>query len=223
MGLPAHDHDLGAAGREARRAKGEETGAGAFGYSVAIAAKEGEYALIGGSSDKEGIGAAWVFLRSGTTWTQQGAKLVAKSGEETGSGSFGKSVAISAAGEYALIGAPDDNSGIGAAWVFLRSGTTWTQQGAKLVAKSGEETGNGEFGYSVAMASKEGQYALIGAPGDKEDTGAAWVFLRSGTTWTQQGAKLTGTGETGAGPVRRQRGDLRRGRILADGRLRGQR
>ena len=85
-----------------------------------------------------------MFLRSGTTWTQQGAKLVAKSGEETGAGEFGSSVAVAGKeGQYALIGAPGDKEGIGAAWVFLRSGTTWTQQGAKLVAKSGEETGNG--------------------------------------------------------------------------------
>ena len=178
---------------------GEETGDGAFGYSVAISAEKGEYALIGAFDDKEGIGAAWVFLRSSTTWTQQGAKLVPKSGEEIGSGSFGRSVAISAKGEYALMGAPDDNAGVGGAWVFLRSSTTWTQQGAKLVAKSGEEIGTGEFGYSVAIASKEGNYALIGAPGDKEGVGAAWVFLRTTTTWAQQGAKLTGSGETGVG------------------------
>ena len=80
------------------------------------------------------MGAAWVFPREvATTWTQQ-AKLTAKSGEEIGKGEFGKSVALSATGEYALIGAPDDKEGIGAAWVFLRESgkTTWAQQGAKL-------------------------------------------------------------------------------------------
>ena len=248
---------------------GEETGAGEFGTSVALAAKEGNTALIGGPGDKEGIGAAWVFTRTGTTWTQQGAKLVAKSGEETGEGVFGDSVALSAEGDTALIGGPGDKEGTGAAWVFTRSGTTWTQQGAKLVAKSGEETGAGEFGASVALSAKEGNTALIGAPGDNsgsrrgvglhalehdldpagreahrkrrragagqfgqsvalssegntalmggpddtKDIGAAWVFTRSGTTWTQQGEKLTGA-KRSAENRRQRRIRLQRGALL---------
>ena len=115
----------------------EEAGAGEFGTSVALSEK-GEYALIGGSGDNNGMGAAWVFLRESgkTTWAQQ-AKLTAKSGEEIGKGEFGKSVSLSATGEYALIGAPGDKEGIGAAWVFLRESgkTTWAQQGAKLIPK----------------------------------------------------------------------------------------
>ena len=116
---------------------------------------------------------------------------------------FGESVAISAEGVYGLIGAPLDKEGTGAGWVFMRSSTTWTQQGAKLVAKSGEETGFGEFGASVAIAAKEGNYALFGAPLDNTGVGAAWVFMRSSTTWTQQGAKLTGTARA-ARPLRRR-------------------
>ena len=48
---------------------------------------------MGGPGDKEGAGAAWVFLRSGTSWAQQGKKLTG--GEESGAGEFGESVAIS--------------------------------------------------------------------------------------------------------------------------------
>ena len=91
-------------------------------------------------------------------------------------------------GEYALIGGPGNNStGVGAAWVFLRTTTTWAQQ-AKLTAKSGKRPATGEFGYSVALAAKEGELRAVGAPDDKEGIGAAWVFLRSSTTWAQQGA-----------------------------------
>ena len=178
---------------------GEETGAGEFGSSVALAATKGEYALVGAPGDKEKIGAAWVFLRTGTTWAQQGAKLVAKAGEETGAGEFGKSVALSPDGVYGLMGAPGDKESIGAAWTFLRTGTTWAQQ-AKLVAKAGEETGAGSFGYSVALSAEveSKTYALIGAPNDNANVGTAWVFLRTTTTWTQQ-AKLVATGETGTG------------------------
>ena len=170
----------------------EASGIADFGYAVALSEK-GEYALIGGLADKEGAGAAWVFLRSGTEWKQQGKKLTG--GEETGEGEFGESVAISGSGEYALIGGPGDNKEAGAAWVFLRTGTEWKQQGKKLTGS--EETGEGQFGFSVAIASAKGEYALIGGPGDNKEAGAAWVFLRSGTTWAQQGKKLTGGGESG--------------------------
>jgi len=169
--------------------RGEE---GGFGFSAALS-PGGEYALIGGPSDSGKVGAAWVFTRSGSTWTEQGPKLTGK--EEAGAGEFGWSVALSEKGEYALIGGPSDNGGVGAAWVFTRSGTTWTQQ-ARLTGK--EEAGQGDFGWSVALASKEGNYAAIGAPFNNKDVGAAWVFTRSGTTWTQQ-AMLTGKEEVGEG------------------------
>jgi hypothetical protein len=170
-----------------------------FGVSVALSA-DGKTALIGGSLDRDGVGAAWVFTRSGSTWTQQGPKLTAN--DETNSGEFGGSVALSADGNTALIGGDVDNpisatnntDGVGAAWVFTRSGSTWTQQGPKLTAN--DETGMGQFGGSVAL-SPDGNTALIGGLHDNNRVGAAWVFTRSGSTWTQQGSKLTGAGETG--------------------------
>ncbi len=176
---------------------GGESGAGDFGESVALSSN-GNTALIGAPFD-DGVGAVWVFTRSGSTWTQQGSKL--KGGEEIGEGTFGLAVALSAEGNTALIGGYKDNKqpsqhGIGAAWVFTRSGSTWTQQGPKLTG--GEEIGAGDFGYSVALSSG-GDTALIGGFNDNGEIGAAWVFTRSGTTWTQQGPKLTGSEERGAG------------------------
>jgi hypothetical protein len=169
------------------------TGEGEFGESVALSA-DGDTALIGGPTDNAGKGAAWVFTRSGSTWTQQGEKLTGAG--ETGEGTFGESVALSADGGTALIGGLRDNSRAGAAWVFTRSGSTWTQQGEKLTG--GGETEEGRFGSTVAL-SEHGDTALIGGPTDNSRAGAAWVFTRSGSTWTQQGEKLTGTSETGAG------------------------
>ena len=103
-----------------------EIGEGEFGNSVALSA-EGKDALLGGPGDRgEHVGAAWVFTRTGTTWTQQGEKLTAKSGEEIGEGEvggkgqFAYSVALSPDGNTALIGAPNDNDGVGAAWIFTR-------------------------------------------------------------------------------------------------------
>ena len=109
---------------------------------------------------------------------------------EVGHATFGYSVAISADGDTALIGAPRDNGGAGAAWVFTLSGSTWSEQ-QKLTAPTtgaGAEIGNGAFGYSVALspplALGTAQTAVIGAPDDNGNVGAAWVF----TLWAAPGA-----------------------------------
>jgi hypothetical protein len=137
----------------------------------------------------------------GTTYTlavdpfiQQGEKLTGSA--ESGEGEFGNSAALSGDGNTALIGAPDDSGGLGAAWVFTRSGSSWTQEGAKLTGRG--EIGRGSFGNSVALSS-DGNTIMIGAPEDDHGVGAVWVFTRSGSSWTQQGAKLTGRGEIGQG------------------------
>jgi hypothetical protein len=172
------------------------TGSGAIGaeFGVAVAlSDDGNTALIGGFTDNELVGAAWVFTRSGSTWTQQGAKLTGSG--EVGEGDFGVAVALSGDGNTALIGGYEDSNDLGAAWVFTRSGSTWTQQGAKLTG--GGESEQAYFGLSVAL-SGGGTTALIGGDHDNKGIGAAWVFTRSGSTWTQQGAKLTGGGESGA-------------------------
>jgi hypothetical protein len=174
---------------------GKLVGSGAVGEapqgdSVAISA-DGNTAIVGGPLDNNHLGAAWVFTRSGGVWTQQGPKLV---GAGAG-GSFahqGDSVALSADGNTALVGGGDDDSGVlGAAWVFTRSGGVWTQQGPKLVGTGA--AGPTRQGVSVGM-SADGSTAIVGGPWDNDGVGAAWVFTRSGGVWTQQGAKLVGTG-----------------------------
>ncbi len=165
-----------------------------FGVSVSISS-DGNTVLVGADqaapSGKTQAGAAYIFTRSGTTWSQQ-AKLTASDGAS--SVFFGVSVSISSDGNTVLIGAYQaDHSGksnAGAAYIFTRSGTTWTQQ-AKLAAS---DSGYGDlFGHSVSISS-DGNTALVGAyladPSGKIDAGAAYIFTRSDTTWTQQ-AKLT--------------------------------
>ncbi|HTY96539.1 MAG TPA: hypothetical protein VMB91_05820 [Solirubrobacteraceae bacterium] len=167
---------------------------GYIGNSVALSA-DGNTALVGAPADgtyTEYKGAAFVFTRSGSTWTQQGEPLTG--GGETGGGWFGESVALSADGDTAVTGAPSDDEARGAAWVFTRSGSTWTQQGEKLTG--GGEVGDGYFGKNVAL-SGDGDTALVGGYNDNEHKGAAWVFTRSGANWTQEGEKLTGSGEPG--------------------------
>ncbi|MGZ3688276.1 MAG: hypothetical protein ACXVBW_08245, partial [Bdellovibrionota bacterium] len=145
------------------------------------------------SADNANFGAAWVFTRSGGVWNQQGPKLIG-SGAQGTTPFQGISVALSADGNTALIGGYGDNANIGSAWVFTRSGGTWTQQGAKLEGTA--NSGPSNQGNAVAL-SADGNTALIGGFSDGTVGGAAWVFTRSGSVWTQQGSKLMGSGNSG--------------------------
>jgi FG-GAP repeat len=166
------------------------TGA-AFIGQVALSS-DGRTALLAGCFGGSCEGAVWILTRSAETWTQQ-AKLTMSQHSE---GEFGDSVALSSDGTTALVGGGADNGSVGAAWVFTRYGEMWTQQGPKLTG--GEEIGRAGFGSHMALSS-DGSTALIGGNGDNSQVGAAWVFTRSGSTWAQQGKKLTGTGEIGQG------------------------
>jgi len=162
---------------------------------VALSA-DGNTALIGAPGDAENAGAAWVFTRSGTTWTGPQQKLTGGAEEKGSAGHFGSSVALSAEGTEALVGARGDEEGKGAVWAFADSAPGWIQQGHKLTG--GEEIGRGEFGYALAI-SADGDTALIGGPRDSAYTGAVWLFQRSSETWSQSQEKGTGGEESNAG------------------------
>jgi hypothetical protein len=165
--------------------------AGQQGWSVAISA-DGTTAIVGGRIDNGFRGAAWVYTRSGGGWSQQGSKLVGTGA--VGNAQLGWSVAISADGNTAIAGGIQENSNAGAAWVFIRSGGVWSQQGSKLVGTGA--VGAAWQGYSVAI-SADGTTAIVGGYADNSNAGAAWVFTRSGEVWSQQGGKLVGTGASG--------------------------
>jgi hypothetical protein len=142
------------------------------GYSVALSA-DGNTAIVGGPSDN-GVGAAWVFVRSNKgLWTQQGSKLVGTG--MIGGANQGWSVALSGDGNTAMVGGPYDTPFLGAAWVYTRSGNAWTQQGSKLVGTGA--VGNAYQGYSVAL-SGDGNTAIVGGSADNSFTGATWVFVQ---------------------------------------------
>ena len=174
------------------------------GYSVALSS-DGNTAIVGGSFDDNGVGAAWVFTRSGGVWTQQGNKLVGTGA--AGSAFQGVSVALSGDGNTAIVGGYADDNGVGALWVFTRSGGVWSQQGNKLVGIGFVGSADPKA-FSVAL-SVDGNTAVVGGDDDNGATGAAWVFTRSGGVWTQQGSKLVGTGATGAAAQGISRGALR--------------
>jgi FG-GAP repeat len=154
-----------------------------FGFAVALS---GDTAVIGAHlDDVNGVidqGSAYVFTRVGNVWTQQ-AKLTSDDSDNLEL--LGFSVAIS--GDTALIGARGDTvAGInqGTAYVFTRSNTNWSLQ-TKLIAANGMRLDF--FGISVALA---GNTALIGASGagtaSNLSQGSAYVFVRSGASWSQQ-------------------------------------
>ncbi|MGI8855648.1 MAG: FG-GAP repeat protein [Thermomicrobiales bacterium] len=121
-------------------------------------------------------GAAYVFVRAGSTWTQQ-RKLTASDGA---AGDFFGFVTISADGNTVVVGADARNGVVGAAYVFVRGGTVWTQQ---TILTASDGTPGLALGDSVAL-NADGTTAVIGG------NGASYVFVRSGATWTQQ-QKLT--------------------------------
>ena len=166
---------------------------------------DGNTALVAGDYDNPsacssvscGVGAAWVYTRTGGVWTQQGNKLVAS--DESGPAFLGTSAALSADGNTAILGGPCDGGGCppgyGAAWVFTRSGGVWSQQGGKLVGN--DAVWLASQGCSVAL-SADGNTALVGGDFDNNDAGGAvWVYTRSGGVWSQQGSKLVGNGNVG--------------------------
>ncbi|MEZ5355454.1 MAG: hypothetical protein R2762_22685 [Bryobacteraceae bacterium] len=162
-------------------------------------------------------GAAYVFVRSGTSWTQQ-AYLKASNAEH--GDQFGTAVAISA--ETVVVGAngersnatgvngnQSDNSALasGAVYVFTGSGASWTQQAYLKASNTGTFD---DFGSAVAIS---GDTIVAGAPGEDSNatgvngaqgdnsssgSGAAYVFVRGGASWTQQAylkASNTGNGD----------------------------
>jgi hypothetical protein len=159
---------------------------GAAGDGLGRAAISGDTVVVGANGDDASQGSAYVFVRSGTTWSEQ-AKLVASDGA---AGDQLGNVAID--GDTAVVCAPFDDLGTnvdqGSAYVFVRSGATWSQQ-EKLIDSDGD--GSDWFGGSVAIS---GETVLVGAQlkyvGSNPGQGSTFVFVRSGTTWSQQ-AQLT--------------------------------
>lgn len=153
-------------------------------------------------------GAVYVFVRSGATWVQQ---AYLKASNTDAGDYFGYAVAVSSDGNTLAVGAMLERSsatgiggnqasnatyGAGAVYVFTRSGSTWTQQ---AYIKAADVAADDYFGESVAL-SADGSTLAVGAPHETGSgfgvepaharaapwRGAAYVFSRSGTVWSQQ-------------------------------------
>ena len=156
------------------------SGGECFGFSVSV---EGDTVAIGAYGDNQGgsfAGAAYVFTRAGTAWSQQ-QKIVPLGVESEDF--FANSVSLDA--DTLLAGAHGDDDGgqtAGAAYVYVRSETTWQQQ-AKMIAVDGSI--DDEFGRSVSI---QGDNAVVSAPLDDDggrSTGSLYIFQRDGTIWSE--------------------------------------
>ena len=165
-----------------------------FGCAVAI---DGHTAIVGSYTDTISIpaeqkivtevGSAYVFTRSGDDWSQK-QKLEVDDDDKEKYAHFGYSVAID--GDTAIVGASQDDSKKGSAYVFVYDGNKWIQE-QKLIA--GDGAAKDEFGCSVAI---DGNRAIVGAKGANRYAqysgdpsyvgGLAFVFLRSGGVWSQE-------------------------------------
>jgi hypothetical protein len=175
--------------RSAELTASDGTPGDAFGFSVALSAS-GTTALVGAYMHNATTGAAYVFTLRGGTWSQT-AELTAS--DRAPGVEFGRSVALSASGATALVGAPDYDAGTGAAYVFTLRGGSWSQT-AELTASDGAQ--GGESGFSVALSASGGT-ALVGALVHHADTGAAYVFTLRRGTWSRTGELTASDGARG--------------------------
>jgi hypothetical protein len=168
-----------------------------LGSSVALDASATR-AAVGASLDFTpggiGAGSVRVFVRAGTTWTEEAALLAPDGASDD---HFGAAVAITGDGTRVIVGAPDDDTVLGAdsgtVRVFVRGGTTWAQEASLPVAgiSAGER-----FGSAVAI-SADGSRAIVGIERDGGFAGSVRIFVRSGATWAEE-ASIAGSGRLGS-------------------------
>jgi hypothetical protein len=152
-----------------------------YGWDVAIS---GSTAVVTNRRKNSGRGALYVYTRSGTVWSFQ-QKLTAS--DAAANDELGTAIAIE--GDTIIAGAPGDETGTGAVYVFTRTAGVWSQA-AKVVAPDAALYDN--FGNAVAMS---GGTILIGAYNVGDTIGAAYVFTGAGAAWAFQDKFADGVGD----------------------------
>ncbi len=159
------------------------TASSGFGQEISLVGDKlvvGMYGYDSGSNTN--IGRLVSYTRSGTTWSS--AATIDLSDGEAGDLLGYDSLRISEDGNYLIAGVTrrdnSSNTDEGVAYIFYWNGSAWSQQ-AKLEASDGAAGFN--FGGAVAITDK---YAAVGALFKTSETGAVYIFTRSGTTWTQR-------------------------------------
>jgi hypothetical protein len=154
---------------------------------------DGTRAVVGSFKKDSATGGAYVFSNNGSQWVLESSNLIGSDVQGT-AGETGYSVAISGDGQIVAVSAHFDNDGRGAWWSYIFNGTAWNQQGLKHTGNSCSNSICGE-GSSIAL-NFDGSIAAVGSVLDDSFAGSAFIYRRSGSTWTQIGNKLSPTGAT---------------------------
>jgi Viral BACON domain len=119
---------------------------------------------VGGFQDNSNTGAAWVYTRSGGVWTQQGSKLIGTGAVGNAQQSY--SVSLSGDGNTAILGGPNDNQGIGAAWVFSTAPSLQVTPATNMVAAGnpGGPFAPSSFQYQLSATAGSINYSISGVP-----------------------------------------------------------
>ena len=133
-----------------------------------------------------GSAAAYIFVRSGNTWTLQGNPV---SGSEAYYSGQGTSVGLSADGNTLVMGSSAQTLAAGSAWAFIRKNGVWTEQGYLVAPFGSDPSGVGD----IVAVSADGNVALVA----NSTQNAACLFTRTDSVWNA-GAKLTGMGVIGS-------------------------
>lgn len=162
-----------------------------FGYSVSIDS-DGTRIVVGAYGASAGgfsiAGKAYVFSRSGSNWTEE---TILTASDKAANYYFGFAVSIDSDGTRIVVGSIYAKSGTvsnaGKAYVFSRSDTTWTEEASMSEAANAAAYTN--YGRTV-MISGDGNRIIVGAsnaaPGGVSSAGRAYIYSRSGTTWTEE-------------------------------------
>ena len=151
-----------------------------FAASVAV---NGDTVVLGGDGDDVTFtdqGSAYVFVRSGSVWTQQALLTAADAALQD---YFGISVDVD--GDTVVVGALQDDVSVtdqGSAYVFVRTGTTWTQQ-TKLLATGTDPTAADLFGWMVSIVGERIAVSAINDDVSLVDQGSVYLYLRTGSVW----------------------------------------
>jgi hypothetical protein len=170
------------------------------GKSVSLSS-DGNILAVGGPSDNNYIGATWIFKNMNGIWSQI-TKLVATNNIDNPQ--QGISVSLSSNGTILAVGGPNNDSGIGATWIFKNIGDTWTQI-SSLIANN--NIGDPNQGFSVSL-SATGYVLAIGGIGDDGNIGATWIFNNENLLISKNllvGSSVTSSvGFFGTNPVQQQ-------------------
>ena len=151
-----------------------------FGRSVSV---DGDTIVVGAHRDDledANPGSAYVFVRPSRGWSNatQTAKLTASDRAEDDE--FGISVSVD--GDIIVVGAYEDDSDSGSAYVFVRPSTGWEDSTQTAKLRASHDAGGDRFGISVSV---DGDTIVVGAYQDNNpsNSGSAYVFVRPVTGW----------------------------------------